>query len=207
MGEVKRIDNILDNSKIKINCYGEIIEIPVKYKERIGIIKIFNNDDKDIFLEISKSDMIQILYVLRDNLQALDLEELEKLKKLYGWNHAFLKHFHYLGIDTEAINEKEKEKLDDIFKRFKRLMDEPYKIENEYHAQTMEIKYMTQSFYNKHKSIIDKMISESFRSKQRKYFNVYFDRCFEHMYIVYCNKDENRNSAWKTFVKMGCPLC
>jgi hypothetical protein len=108
-------DDFYITEVIKIVCYGKPLEIPIKYKKRIGIIAGIK-DGETIFLEIPEYDMLQVLCVLRDHFQVLDKSELEKLKIEYSWSKGFMKHFDYLGIDTDAISLKrssEKESVKD----------------------------------------------------------------------------------------------
>jgi hypothetical protein len=201
----------LENKRIKIDCYGDIIYIPSKYKERIGIISIFDNNDENILLEISKTDMIRILYVLRDNLQALDNDELRKLKIKYNWNEEFLNHFHYLSIDTDAINEKIKiqDEIDEknknkIIEKFKNEMKVSYDNDTK-NVYGISVKTeISRRFYNRNKIIIDKIICDNPQYKNHGYFTFCFDRCRMHPYIVLYNSKDSEDKAIKSIRDLGC---
>lgn len=185
---------------IKVDCYGENLNIPIKYKERIGIINTLDNKDSDISLEISKSDMIQILYVLRDNLQALDKYELEDLRRENNWTKIFLKHFDYLNIDTEAINNKMKENLGLTICGVNKEIVRGNKIH-----ECTGFKYLSESIYNKNKSLIDKEIMNSKDGKKYKKFIVTSDICKKHTYIIFYN--DNEKQAKDAYIYQKCSLC
>jgi hypothetical protein len=188
---------------IKLNCYGKIIEIPCKYKERIGIIKMFENNDKDIFIEVPENEMLTILCILRDNFQALDKYELEKMKIKYNWNDLFMKHFDYLGIDTDAIN-KQIETDKELLKEIETMLN--YKQEVSKGTNRLSYHKLSLSFYDKYKTTIDKLIKNGFYGKIYKFFKV-INFCSKHANIVFYSNDLSINDDIKYYVKKGCTSC
>lgn len=207
MAEIKNIKT--DNLSIKINCYGEIVEIPYKYKNRINILPINISDDEVISLEISKCDMIQILYIFRDNLQVLNKKELEKIRIDYNLNKGFLKHFDYLGIDTDAINkqikEEKEEKKEIIIKSFIEDINKNFTITGPVCRQAGSFEF-TKEFYIQNKQIIDKIISN--RNSKNKYKNclLYFIKCNIHVCVIFYN-DEIVENLIKEVKLMDCFYC
>lgn len=147
--------------------------------------------------------MIQIIYILRDNLQALDNEELEKIRINYNLTKGFLKHFDYLGIDTNAINEKMDLMKSDIIKMFTTEMNTDYKLEGKGMFAIATRSGLTKQFYTRNKQTIDKIITSGFYGNKYKSFIMYFDRCIKHTCVFYYDD----NNVIKIFTDTGCPCC